>query len=42
MLNNLYLHVFYILLYTGTTDSSVGRAGDCSLLVKIRYLLVAS
>ena len=35
VLNNPYLHVFFILLYTTTTDSSVGRTGDCSLLVRL-------
>ena len=34
VLNNLYLHVFFIILYRTTTDSSVGTAGDCSLLVR--------
>ena len=34
VLNNLYLHVFFIILYRTTTDSSVGRPGDCSLVVR--------
>ena len=34
VLKNLYLHVFFIILYTSTADSSGGSAGDCSLLIR--------
>ena len=34
VLKNLYLHVFFIILYKSTADSSGGSAGDCSLLIR--------
>ena len=34
VVNNLYLHVFFIILYRTIIDSSGGKAGECSLLVR--------